>query len=79
MYPPPDVKFDPPFIKEPRRPLSILELGSGAGMASSRIANVLDLPEDLLIVTDLPEVCPSTIYKMDHNKLVSKGLHIAGE
>ncbi|KAG6862469.1 hypothetical protein C0995_000015 [Termitomyces sp. Mi166 len=58
--PPSNVKFEPPFIGPstiPRRNLVILELGSGAGMTSSRIAEVLN-EQDTLIATDLPDVCP---------------------
>ncbi|KAF5372738.1 hypothetical protein D9615_010127 [Tricholomella constricta] len=62
VNPPTEMEFDPPFIANPATsssqcPLTILELGSGAGMTSSRIAKNLDV-HDMLIVTDLPEVCP---------------------
>jgi hypothetical protein len=39
----------------------MLELGSGTGMVSSRIAETLDPNSDILIVTDLPEVIDKAI------------------
>ncbi|KAL1660630.1 putative methyltransferase-domain-containing protein [Schizophyllum commune] len=38
-------------------PKVILELGSGTGLLSARMAELAS-PEDLIIATDLPEVCP---------------------
>ncbi|KAF8071807.1 putative methyltransferase-domain-containing protein [Lyophyllum atratum] len=60
--PPSSMQFDPPFAAPSSSspfdcPFTILELGSGAGMTSFRIAETL-CGQDLLIVTDLPEVCP---------------------
>ncbi|KAH0585315.1 hypothetical protein H2248_008556 [Termitomyces sp. 'cryptogamus'] len=58
--PPSNVIFDPPFIGTSTiscRNLVILELGSGAGMTSSCIAEILN-EQDMLIATDLPDVCP---------------------
>ncbi|KAG5636657.1 hypothetical protein H0H81_007276 [Sphagnurus paluster] len=54
--PPKNIEFDTPFLTDPSgRPRTILELGSGAGMTSSRMAENLNV-QDMLIVTDLPEV-----------------------
>ncbi|RDB25884.1 Protein-lysine methyltransferase METTL21D [Hypsizygus marmoreus] len=60
VHPPPNLQFDPPFVSQrsSRSPLTILELGSGAGLTSSHIANILNPHDDILIVTDLTEVCP---------------------
>ncbi|KAG6891368.1 hypothetical protein C0992_008079 [Termitomyces sp. T32_za158] len=56
--PPSNVKFDPLFVGPSTVPCRIiLELGSGAGMTSSYIAGILN-KEDILIATDLPDVCP---------------------
>jgi Lysine methyltransferase len=55
---PPSVDFDPSFDLSLQRPSTVLELGSGSGMVGSMIARKLPEGQDLLIVTDLPEVCP---------------------
>ncbi|KAH6909164.1 putative methyltransferase-domain-containing protein [Coprinopsis sp. MPI-PUGE-AT-0042] len=50
--------FDPPpftALKWPT-PLSLVELGSGTGIVAALVAKNLNL-EDLLVATDLPEVC----------------------
>ncbi|GLB40288.1 putative lysine methyltransferase [Lyophyllum shimeji] len=59
VNPPSNLLFDPPFAtpSSSHCPRTILELGSGAGMTSARIAETLT-DQDMLIVTDLPEVCP---------------------
>jgi len=55
VYPPPNLEFDPPFARQCQR--TILELGAGTGIVSSRIAEVLGPGTDILIATDLPDVC----------------------
>ncbi|KAF8348927.1 putative methyltransferase-domain-containing protein [Amanita rubescens] len=58
VQPAADLEFDPPFISSSdRKPVSMIELGSGAGLVAAAIANKLESPDDLLIATDLPEVC----------------------
>ncbi|KAF8628014.1 hypothetical protein AX15_004132 [Amanita polypyramis BW_CC] len=53
-----DLEFDPPFISpSDRPPLSIIELGSGSGLVAAAIATRLNSLHDLIIATDLPEVC----------------------
>ncbi|EAU85547.2 hypothetical protein CC1G_06260 [Coprinopsis cinerea okayama7 len=55
--------FDPPpLTKNKSTPLAIVELGSGTGIVASVIATALQ-PGDLLIATDLPDVCPL----LEHN------------
>ncbi|KAF9453507.1 hypothetical protein P691DRAFT_771476 [Macrolepiota fuliginosa MF-IS2] len=54
---PANQEFDPPFPDSPS-PRTMIELGSGTGAVAAAIANVLDEREDLVIATDLPEVCP---------------------
>lgn len=49
--------FDPPFLAT-TSPRTILELGSGTGVVAAAVARVVDQREDLVIATDLPEVCP---------------------
>jgi ribosomal protein L11 methylase PrmA len=53
--PPPDLEFDVPFPDVPS-PRTVIELGSGTGIAAAAIAKVLDAQKDLVIATDLPEV-----------------------
>jgi hypothetical protein len=54
-----DMEFDPLFSLSSEYPMTVLELGSGTGMVGSRIAAKFLRPEkDLMIVTDLPDVCP---------------------
>lgn len=57
LNPPPSWLFDPPMLLKGRgaRPYSILELGSGTGIAAACMAEMLK-DGDQLIVTDLPEV-----------------------
>lgn len=52
------MKFDPPFVQATSLLSSrtMVELGSGTGMVSSHIAEILDTNNDIIIVTDLPEV-----------------------
>ena len=52
--------FDPPFAGERCHPmLTILELGAGTGIVTSRIIEAVATREqDIVISTDLPEVCP---------------------
>jgi hypothetical protein len=52
--------FDPPFAGERFHPmLTILELGAGTGIVTSRIIEAVATREqDIVISTDLPEVCP---------------------
>lgn len=57
VNPSPNHDFDPPFLDLPS-PRTVIELGSGTGMVAAAIASVLDRREDLVIATDLPEVCP---------------------
>jgi Lysine methyltransferase len=61
------LEFDPPFAIPFNRPLTILELGSGTGIVGSRIAAKFTEPgKDLLIVTDLPDVCPLLTANLGH-------------
>jgi hypothetical protein len=55
-----DFNFDPPFICKNSHPgLTILELGAGTGIVTSRIVDtVATRKQDIVISTDLPEVCP---------------------
>ena len=49
--------FDPsPFT--PTSPIAAVELGSGTGFVAACVAEWLHPQQDLLIATDLPEVCP---------------------
>ena len=53
-------EFDPPFVEERAagRKRVFLELGSGTGIVAAKIAQTAALPgRDLVIATDLPEVC----------------------
>ncbi|TRM67601.1 putative methyltransferase-domain-containing protein [Schizophyllum amplum] len=57
----PSVVFDPPGMfssdtHNSARSRTILELGSGTGLLSARMADFAD-PGDLILATDLPEVC----------------------
>lgn len=57
VQPATDLEFDPPFISSSdRTPVSMIELGSGAGLVAVAIASTLESPDDILIATDLPEV-----------------------
>lgn len=57
-----NLELHPCFLPEGgRRPLTILELGSGTGIVAAKIAEILRVDKpggDLIIATDLPEVCP---------------------
>ncbi|RXW16324.1 hypothetical protein EST38_g9529 [Candolleomyces aberdarensis] len=66
INPPESWSFDPPSLLNDnpgskhnwdRPPYSVLELGSGTGVVAACLAAVLR-DGDLLIATDLPEVCP---------------------
>jgi len=57
------LEFDPPPFTEISskacaEPLTIIELGSGTGLVASRIAGHLQFGRDILVATDLPDVCP---------------------
>ncbi|KAF5339260.1 hypothetical protein D9758_013335 [Tetrapyrgos nigripes] len=49
--------FDPPFQTR-REGSTIVEIGSGSGLVASNVARSLNPETELLILTDLPEVCP---------------------
>ncbi|XP_006459275.1 hypothetical protein AGABI2DRAFT_201345 [Agaricus bisporus var. bisporus H97] len=53
----PNLEFDLPFPGV-SSPLTIIELGSGTGIVAAAIAQVLDAQRDLVVATDLPDVCP---------------------
>jgi hypothetical protein len=51
-------EFHPHFMSD-EGPLTILELGSGMGIVASKIADKFaQVGRDLVVATDLPEVCP---------------------
>ncbi|KAJ7285157.1 putative methyltransferase-domain-containing protein, partial [Mycena rebaudengoi] len=52
--------FDPPFLLPgpSSKPTRMIELGSGSGIVGAAIAPLLIPGRDILVVTDLPEVCP---------------------
>lgn len=56
---PDQLEFDPPPFTRMAcaDPLTIIELGSGTGLIASRIAEHLRVDRDLLLATDLPDVC----------------------
>ncbi|KAH9945090.1 uncharacterized protein BXZ73DRAFT_86656 [Epithele typhae] len=56
----PQLEFDPPaFTHEcPRTPVLAIELGSGNGFLATHLSKWLQPDYDLLVATDLPEVCP---------------------
>ncbi|KIK55151.1 hypothetical protein GYMLUDRAFT_176135 [Collybiopsis luxurians FD-317 M1] len=59
LNPPQRLIFDPPFRKQGcSQGLRIIELGSGSGMIGINMSRSLNPERDLLILTDLPEVCP---------------------
>ncbi|TFK40189.1 putative methyltransferase-domain-containing protein [Crucibulum laeve] len=61
IHPPSQWEVEPPFIPDPskREPFSIIELGSGVGIVAASIAERLETNgDDLIIATDLPEICP---------------------
>ncbi|KAI0663827.1 putative methyltransferase-domain-containing protein [Cubamyces menziesii] len=54
------LEFDPPpptFASTARRPITAIELGSGTGFVAASVAEWLRPECDLLIATDLPDVC----------------------
>ncbi|TFK49931.1 hypothetical protein OE88DRAFT_1736236 [Heliocybe sulcata] len=51
------LEFDPPFLDETAEEHVMLELGSGTGILGIKLAQVLS-PKGLVILTDLPDVCP---------------------
>ncbi|KAI0326410.1 hypothetical protein GY45DRAFT_1328936 [Cubamyces sp. BRFM 1775] len=54
------LEFDPPpptFASTARRPITAIELGSGTGFVAASVAEWLRPESDLLIATDLPDVC----------------------
>ncbi|KAJ7364225.1 putative methyltransferase-domain-containing protein [Mycena albidolilacea] len=59
INPPADQIFDPPLFPHPeaRKNARMLELGSGTGIVAATMAAMLHA-NDILFVTDLPEVCP---------------------
>lgn len=65
-------EFEPPFIDEnvSGRKRVFLELGSGTGIVAAKISQATVVPgRDLVIATDLPEVCA----------LLKRNLHIKSE
>ncbi|KAK1236368.1 hypothetical protein PQX77_000401 [Marasmius sp. AFHP31] len=60
LDPPPGRVYDPPFpttVRLDKLQLTMIELGSGAGIVGSTLAPAL-AEEDLFVLTDLAEVCP---------------------
>ncbi|TFY68396.1 hypothetical protein EVG20_g3580 [Dentipellis fragilis] len=63
--PDPRTEFDPPFAPSrsapsntnANKPLTVLELGAGTGIVGFALARRLHA-RDMVVVTDLPEVCP---------------------
>ena len=64
-----ELEFDPPPPTDPQlhtrratgnvqRSIAAVELGSGTGFVAARVAAWLRPDLDLLVATDLPEVCP---------------------
>jgi Lysine methyltransferase len=54
-----DWDFDPPFLDNLQSMNTILELGAGTGMVTSGIVEtVATCEQNIVISTDLPEVCP---------------------
>ncbi|KAI0077075.1 hypothetical protein K474DRAFT_1684499 [Panus rudis PR-1116 ss-1] len=55
----PQLEFDPLFLppEDQERDLKILELGSGTGIIVALLAQVLAGRQDIVIASDLPEVC----------------------
>ncbi|KAJ3720833.1 putative methyltransferase-domain-containing protein [Lentinula guzmanii] len=82
LDPPINLDFDPPFLHEARRcgSIRIIELGSGSGMIGINIASSLK-PHlgDLLLLTDLPEVCPlikSNVEEASKDHSLSDLIHV---
>ncbi|KAF9267940.1 hypothetical protein L218DRAFT_654010 [Marasmius fiardii PR-910] len=60
LDPPPGYLFDPSFPnvhEHQRQEFTMIELGSGSGLVGTNIARSMT-EKDVLILTDLPEVCP---------------------
>ncbi|KAJ6623968.1 putative methyltransferase-domain-containing protein [Mycena sp. CBHHK59/15] len=60
IRPPSGHVFDPPFLSQPSscKQVRMIELGSGSGIVGATMAAVLHPSRDIMVVTDLPEVCP---------------------
>ncbi|KAK0204944.1 putative methyltransferase-domain-containing protein [Desarmillaria ectypa] len=57
--PPPTWEFDPPFLENQDSSLyTIVELGSGTGIIAHSLSCSLTSGKDIIVSTDLPEVCP---------------------
>lgn len=50
------LEFDPPFVSE-AEPSCVLELGSGTGVVVAQLAELFSAEGDVVVATDLPEVC----------------------
>ena len=71
----PNWVFGPPFNAtwQNRPCFTALELGSGTGIVGSCIAETLARPgRDLVIVTDLPGVCPLLEENLSHQLIINK-------
>ncbi|KAI3601023.1 tumor-related protein [Moniliophthora roreri] len=76
--PPPNIHFDPPFPNSDVRNtmnLTIIELGSGSGLVGGNIARSLKA-RDMIILTDLPEVCPLLMENVRQQQINSEILLI---
>ncbi|KAJ7170806.1 putative methyltransferase-domain-containing protein [Mycena crocata] len=62
IKPPAGYVFDPPLFPDARKQLKTIELGSGSGIVAATMAAMLHCT-DIMVVTDLPEVCPL----LEHN------------
>ncbi|KAK0193945.1 putative methyltransferase-domain-containing protein [Armillaria mellea] len=57
--PPPTWEFDPPFLENPdSSQYTMVELGSGTGIIARSLSRSLTSGRDIIVSTDLPEVCP---------------------
>ncbi|KAK0469606.1 putative methyltransferase-domain-containing protein [Desarmillaria tabescens] len=57
--PPSTWEFEPPFLKnQDSSRHTIIELGSGTGIIARSLSRSLTSGEDIIVSTDLPEVCP---------------------
>ncbi|KAK0236072.1 putative methyltransferase-domain-containing protein [Armillaria nabsnona] len=57
--PPPTWEFDPPFLESPHSSqYTMVELGSGTGIIARSLSRSLTSGKDIIVSTDLPEVCP---------------------
>ncbi|EPQ52771.1 hypothetical protein GLOTRDRAFT_122699 [Gloeophyllum trabeum ATCC 11539] len=52
----PKWELDPPFLSSTTKRNTYLELGSGTGVVGIKLTQIL-APDDLVILTDLPDVC----------------------